>query len=201
MSKTGENEVLRRLKRLSQVEPASEATHRALKGVRDALAQRQKGRESTVKRMRQAVINRSVARLAAAAILLMGAGFLVGHLSAPQPMNVEQLRADLIQQMNRQWESILEARHAQLREEIYRHVRRDLTEFAAQTLAASKDVTDQRLAELIRLIEAARMRDRWRVAAALEQIELDRLQDKTQFRNGLKMLVSQTSEPQPTIPN
>lgn len=201
MSKTGENEVLRRLKRLSQVEPASEATHRALKGVRDALAQRQKGRESTVKRMRQAVINRSVARLAAAAILLMGAGFLVGHLSAPQPMNVEQLRADLIQQMNRQWESILEARHAQLREEIYRQVRRDLTEFAAQTLAASKDVTDQRLAELIRLIEAARMRDRWRVAAALEQIELDRLQDKTQFRNGLKMLVSQTSEPQPTIPN
>lgn len=201
MSKADENEVLRRLKLLSQIEPTSEAAHRALKGVRAALAKSQKGRESTVKRMQRAVINRSVIKFAAAAILLIGAGFLVGRVSTPEPVNVEQLRAELVQQMSRQWESILETRHAQLREEVYRQVRHDLTEFAAQTLAASKDVTDQRLVELIRLIEAARMRDRWRVAAALEQIELDRLQDKTQFRNGLKMLVSRTSEPQPTIPN
>ena len=201
MSKADENEVLRRLRLLSQIEPTSEATHRALKAVRDALAKKQAEGESAATRMRRAVINRSVIKFAAAAILLIGAGFLVGHLSAPQQVDVEQLRADLVQQMSRHCESILETRHAQLREEVYRQVRRDLTEFAAQTLAASKDVTDQRLVELIRLIEAARMRDRWRVAAALEQIELDRLQDKTQFRNGLKMLVSRTSEPQPTIPN
>ncbi len=116
-------------------------------------------------------------------------------------MDVEQLRADLVKQMNQQWESILEARHTQLREEVYRQVRRDLTEFAAQTLTASKDLTDQRLVELIRLIEAARIQDRQRIAAALEQVELNRLQDKTQFRNGLQTLVARASEAPPTTQN
>jgi hypothetical protein len=76
-----------------------------------------------------------------------------------------------------------------------------LTEFAAQTLTASKDLTNQRLVELIRLIEAARMQDRQRIAAALEQVELNRLQDKTRFRNGLQTLVARASELQPTSQN
>jgi hypothetical protein len=201
MSKADENEVLRHLKLLSQIEPTSEATHRAVEGVRDTLARKQIERESVATRVRRAITSRSFVKFAAAAILLMGAGFLVGHLSAPQQMDVEQLRADLVQQMNRRWESILETRHAQLREEVYRQVRRDLTEFAAQTLAASKDVTDQRLVELIRLIEAARLQDRQQVAAALDRIEFNRLRDKTHLGNALETLVAHTSEVQPTIPN
>ncbi len=116
-------------------------------------------------------------------------------------MDVEQLRADLVKQMSRQWESILEVRHAQLREEVYRQVRRDLTEFSAQTLTASKDLTNQRLLELIRLIEAAQAQDRQRIAAALEKMELNRLQDKNQFRNGLQTLVARASDLQPTKQN
>jgi hypothetical protein len=103
--------------------------------------------------------------------------------------------------MNQRWESMLETRHSQLREEVYRQVRRDLTEFAAQTLTASRDLTDQRLVELVRLIEAARMQDRQRTAAALEQIDLNRLQDKTHFRNGLQTLVVRANELQPTKQN
>ena len=190
MPKIDENEMLRRLKLFSQIQPSCEATERAINRARLGFSW------DTATTTTTCTIKspRPIIKFAAAAVLLICAGFLTSRLSTPQPVDVEQLRADLIKQMNRQWESILEARHAQLREEVYRQVRRDLTEFAAQTLTASKDLTDQRLVELIRLIEAARIQDRQRIATALEQIELNRLQDKSQFRNGLQTLVARARE-------
>ena len=193
MPKIDENEILRRLKLLSQIEPSCGAAERAINRARLGFSW---GTATTSYKIKSPIF-----RFAVAAVLLICAGFLTGRLSTPQPVDVEQLRADLVKQMNQQWESILEARHAQLREEVYRQVRRELTEFAAQTLTASKDLTDQRLVELIRLIEAARIQDRQRIAAALEQVELNRLQDKTQFRNGLQTLVARASELQPTSQN
>jgi len=201
MPKIDESELIRRLKLLSQIEPTSEATNRAMERLRDSLTQQENLRESTTTRIVRAVIHRSVIKFAAAAVLLICAGYVTGRLSAPEQVDVEQLRAELVQQMSQQWESILETRHAQLRQEVYQQVRRDLMEFAARTLTASRDLTDQRLVELIQLIEAARMQDRQRIAAALEQIELNRLQDKTQFRNGLQTLVARANEPQPTKQN
>jgi hypothetical protein len=193
MPKIDENDVMRRLKLLSQIEPSCEAAERAINRARLGFSW---GTATTSYKIKSPIF-----RFAVAAALLICAGFLTGRLSTPQPVDVEQLRADLVKQMNQQWESILEARHTQLREEVYRQVRRDLTEFAAQTLTASKDLTDQRLVELIRLIEAARIQDRQRIAAALEQVELNRLQDKTQFRNGLQTLVARASEAPPTTQN
>jgi len=193
MPKIDENDVMRRLKLLSQIEPSCEATERAINRARLGFSW---GTATTSYKIKSPIF-----RFAVAAVLLICAGFLIGHLRAPQSVDVEQLRVDLVKQMNQQWESILEARHAQLREEVYRQVRRDLTEFAAQTLAGSRTLTDQRLVELIQLIEAARMQDRQRIEAALEQVELNRLQDKTQFRNGLETLVARASELQPTRQN
>lgn len=199
MSKIDENEIQRRLEQLSQIEPSCEATERAISRAR--LGFGFSWDTATTTTTCNIKSPRPIIKFAAAAVLLICAGFLTSRLSTPQPVDVEQLRVDLVKQMNQQWESILEARHTQLREEVYRQVRRDLTEFAAQTLTASKDLTDQRLVELIRLIEAARMQDRLRVASALEQVELNRLQDKTQFRNGLQTLVARASELQPTRQN
>lgn len=193
MPKIDENDVMRRLKLLSQIEPSCEAAERAINRARLGFSW---GTATTSYKIKSPIF-----RFAVAAVLLICAGFLIGRIWAPQAVDVESLRADIVNQMNRQWESILEARHAQLREEVYRQVRRDLTEFAAQTLTASKDLTNQRLVELIRLIEAARIQDRQRIAAALEQVELNRLQDKTRFRNGLQTLVARASEAPPTTQN
>jgi len=197
MPEIDENEILRRLKLLSQIQPPCEATERAINRARIGFSW---GTATTTTAYRIKSPS-PIIKFAVAAVLLICAGFLTGRLSKPQPMDVEQLRADLIKQVNQQWESILEARHAQLREEVYQQVRADLAEFAAQTLAASKMLTDQRLSELIQLIEAARTQDRFRVASALEQVELNRLQDKSQFRNGLQMLVARANELQPTSQN
>jgi hypothetical protein len=206
MSKIDENEIHRRLEQLSRMEPSSQATDRAIKRVRDAVTSEQASRPHTNKSVCRTVLGGSIMKLAAAAVLLIGAGYVAGWLAAPEPIDVEQLQAnlkasleptirrELLEQMDHRWESVFASSCVQLREELHQQVRHDLTEFAGQTLAASRTLTDRRLVELIQLIEAARMQDRRRVEEALELIELNRLQDKTSFGKGLQTLVAQTAE-------
>lgn len=199
MSKIDENEIRRRLKLLSQIEPTPEAARRAIERVRDTLANKEKKRESP--RMWRTILKSPITKLAAAAIVLIAVGYAAGRLSAPPP-DVEQLRSaletslksSLEEEMNRRWQPVFAASCVQLKNELHQQVRRDLTEFADQILAASGTLTEQRLIELIDLIEAARMRDRQRVTTALEQIELNRLQDKNLFGNGLVTLAARTDE-------
>jgi hypothetical protein len=200
MSNIDENEIHRRLEALSQIEPGREATDRAIDRVRTILSHEEELRPGTGNKRRASVVG-SLLRFAAAAVLLICAGFLAGRMFVPPPVDVERLRADLLDRMNRQWGSVLETRCIQLKDELHRQVRRDLAEFAAQTLAASTTMTDRRLRELIHLIEAARLRDRIRVREALEQIELNRLEDKTELGGALEALVAQAGEVQPRNEN
>jgi flagellar biosynthesis regulator FlaF len=194
MSKIDENQIRRHLKTLSQIEPTSEATDRAMEKVRDSLSDKKKMRESTSLRQ---FPKRPIAKLAAAAVLLIAVGYAVGRLTTPQP-DMEQLqsaletslRASLTKDMDHRWKSAFAANCIQLKDELQQQVRRDLTEFAAQTLAASNSRTEQRLIQLINLIETARARDRRQTAAALEKIEYD----KKLLGKGLVALAAQTSE-------
>ena len=206
MSKNDENQIDHRLKILSQIEPSSKATNRAIQRARDTLVNKEKSQQHVSSRIWRNIFKSPITKFAAAAVLLIAAGYATGRLSAPQPLDVEELKAaletslkaslepairqDLIAQLNKQWQSAFAVNSAQLKEELHQQVRRDLTEFAAQTLAASGTLTNQRLVELIRLIEAARIRERQQVAAALQQIE----QEKIQLRNGLLAVAAQTNE-------
>ncbi len=212
MSKIDENKIHRRLKALSQIKPSSEATGRAIQQVRDTLKNEEKTRQCAGTRIWRTVFKSPIAKFAAAAVLLIAVGYATGRL-APQPLDVEELKAaletslksslepairqDLLEQMNDRWQSAFAAGCAQLKEELQRQVRRDLTEFAAQTLAASGTLTNQRLMELIQLIEATRRRERQQIEAAFEQIE----QEKIQLRNGLLAVAAQTKELQRTEQN
>ena len=197
MSQIDENEILDRLKRLSQVEPTKEASERAMQRVRDILIS-----EESIPKLRLRLPH-IVAKLAAAVVLMIGAGFIGGRLSAPEPLDVQELRAalenslksslvpairqELLSEMDDQWQSTLAASHAQIKDELARQVRRDLAEFATQTLAASGTQTDRRLRELIQLIEAARVQDRQRMATAFDYIE-------SRFGNGLVTLAARTDD-------
>ena len=206
MSKIDENQIHRRLKALSQIEPSSKATDRAIQRARDTIVNKEKSQKRANAKIWRNIFKGPITKFAAAAVLLIAAGYATGRLSAPEPLDVEELKAalesslrtslepairqDLIAQLNEQWQSAFAVSSAQLKEELQQQVRRDLTEFAAQTLAASGTLTNQRLIELIRLIEAARIRERQQVAAALQQIE----QEKIQLRNGLLAVAAQTNE-------
>jgi len=206
MSKNDENQIHHRLKILSQIEPSSKATSRAIQRACEALINENKRRQGASTRIWQTVFKSPITKCAAAAILLIAVGYTVGRASAPQKLDLEELqvtlenslkaslepaiRQDLIVQLNEQWQSAFAAGCAKLKEELQQQVRRDLTEFAAQTLAASGTLTNQRLMELVQLIEAARRRERQQVAEALQQIE----QEKIQLRNGLLVVAAQTNE-------
>ena len=199
MSQIDENKILDRLKRLSQVEPGQEASDRAMQKVRDALIA---GEGRRVGLAPPSFIGRLM-KLAAAAVLMIGAGYIAGRLSAPEPVNVQELQAalesslksslvpairqELLSQMDDRWQSALAASNAKVKDELARQVRRDLMEFAAQTLAASGTRTDRRLMELIELIDAVRLQDRQRMAAAFDYIE-------SRFGGGLVTLAARTDE-------
>ncbi|MDH4240736.1 MAG: hypothetical protein OEW48_14345 [Phycisphaerae bacterium] len=207
MSKIDENEILRRLKLLSQIEPASEATDRTMERVRNTLMGKEKGREDSGTRVRQ-FPKRPIAKFAAAAVLLIALGYVIGRLTTPVP-DMEQLqsalesslRASLTKEMDQRWQRAFTANCIKFKDELQQQVRRDLTEFASKTLAASNTLTEQHLIQLVDLIEAARERDRQQVAAALEEIELNRLQDKSQIGSGLVALAARTSKLRDKKPN
>ncbi len=206
MSKIDENKMHRRLKALSQIKPSSEATGRAMQRARDTLINKEKSRQRANTKIWRNIFKSPITKFAAAAVLLITVGYTVGRVSAPPPLDMEELKAaletslksslepairqDLLEQMNDRWQSAFAANCAQFKDELQRQVRRDLTEFAAQTLAASGTLTNQRLMELIRLIEATRRRERQQIEAAFEQIE----QEKIQLRSGLLAVAAQTNE-------
>lgn len=147
-------------------------------------------------------MKRPIAKLAAAAIVLIGLGYAVGRLSAPPP-DMEQLRSaiyqSVLEQVNRDRQLALASNNAQFnkefenfKEEFNVQYRRTLNEFATKTLAVSGAATNQLLRELIYRIGTTQMQDRYRIAAALKQIESNRLQDKTQLTKGIVGLAALT---------
>ena len=125
-------------------------------------------------------------KTAAAAVLVLGAGVMIGRWTAPQPVDVGQLRAELetsvaaslqpamregiLAEMDQRLQAGLSDRDEQLRAELVEQVRRDLRVLASQFAASSEKLVDDRFAEVVQLVEAARRTDRERVARALEQI-------------------------------
>lgn len=189
MSNIDENEILRRLEKLSQIKPSSEANERAINRARLGFSW---GTASTSYKIKSPIF-----KFAVAAVLMICAGFFAGRFFAPKPINVEQLRAEIEASLK----SSFVASYEQIKDDLHQQVQRDLMEFAAQTLAASTTMTDRRLMEMIRLIDAARLQDYLRVAAAIEKIEID----KTRLGDGLQALVTKTNEllrtEQNTTPN
>ena len=79
MPRIDENEILRRLKLLSQFEPTSEATDHATERVRQTLANKQKKRESSSARIWRAIIQSPITKLAAAAVIIIAVGLFLVH--------------------------------------------------------------------------------------------------------------------------
>ena len=206
MSTIDDNQIHNRLKILSQIEPSSESTDRAIQRTRDALINKENAHQYTGTTIWRNIFMNPIIKFAAAAVLMIGFGYIGGRLSAGQPLDVEEfrtalesslrtslepaLREGLTEQMDERWQSVFAANCAQLKNELQQQVRRDLMEFATQTLAASGTMTNQRLIELARLIEAARIKDRERIEKAFQQIELY----QTQLGKSLVALASRKNE-------
>jgi len=144
----------------------------------------------------------SFTKVAAAAVLLIIAGYATGRLSAPRPPDAEQLQAvlepairrNLLDEMKQYWQLALVSSYVQLKDDLTQQYRSDLNQFAAYTLAASGAATNQLLEELIESINTAQTQDRQWVAAAFEQIELNRLRDNAQLSNAFATFAVRTED-------
>jgi ribosome assembly protein YihI (activator of Der GTPase) len=136
-------------------------------------------------------------KFAAAAVLLIFAGYAVGRISAPAP-DMDQLQDALEPAIRRnvvaQLSSDLQMGLASLRNELDRQHHQDMGLVAAQTLAASNSVTNELLAGLIEAIDAAQSEDRQWVTAAIERIETDRLRDNAQLSTAFASFAMRTED-------
>ena len=147
-------------------------------------------------------IPNSFAKVAAAAVLLIMAGYATGRLLSPKPPDIEQLRValepairqNLLDEMKQYWQLGLRASYAQLKDDLSQQYRSDLNQFAAYTLAASGAATNQRLEALIESIDQAQTQERQWFATAIGEIELNRLQDNAKLSNAFATFAVQTED-------
>jgi len=182
--------------------PPQEAVDATLAKLADAIDKPAEPTIESLSSARRIKIVPDLVKFAAAATVLVTAGYLIGRLSAPKPMDAEELYAalkpaikrDLLESMARQWQLILASNNAELKDELRTEYRQDLNQFAVQTLAASGAATNQLLRDLVQSVRDAQIRDLRSVAAALRQIESDRVRDKAQLANGLETLAVATGD-------
>ena len=141
-------------------------------------------------------------KFAAAAVLMLSAGYTIGRLWPSRAPNAEQLYAALepairrkvLEDVQRYWLVALANSYVQLKDELQQQYRSELSQLAIRVLAATNTVTNQRLERLIEAINATQMQQRDWFTAALEQIELNRLRDKTRLSNSLESLAVLTAD-------
>jgi hypothetical protein len=137
-------------------------------------------------------------RFAAAAVLLIMAGFATGRLLSPKPPDMQQIRAalepeirrNILGQVDQYLQSSLTASFTQFREQY----QRDMHQYAAYTLAASGSATNQLLEQLIESINQAQTQERQWFASALGEMELNRLKGDAQLSNALTTFAAQTEQ-------
>ena len=197
MSQIDENQIHDRLKSLSQVKPGQEATNRAIQKTRDALIAGESRRVGPA----PASLMSGLFKLAAAAVLMVGAGFIGGRLSTPESLDMQELQTAIEnslksslepairQQLNDEFKSRLQlalsAESETLKQELARQVHRDMDTYVEQTLTVVANLMDQRFMNFARMLEAARIKERRHVAAAFDYME-------SRFGDGLVTLAART---------
>ncbi len=145
---------------------------------------------------------KTLTKIAAAAVLLIAAGYATGRLSAPRAPDIEQIRAalepeirkNLLAETKQYLQLGLANTYVRIQDELSQQYRQDLRQAVLQSVAASNAVTNELLTELIESFNEAQNQDRLSVAAALGQIESKRQQDRAAMTNAITTLALQTEE-------
>lgn len=144
--------------------------------------------------------SKSLMKIAAAAVLLIVAGYATGRFTGPQPPDMEQIQAvlepkirqKLLDETKQYVQLGLTSSYIRIKDELSQQYREELNRVAMQSVAASNAVTNELLTVLIESFNEAQSQDRQRIAAALEQIESNMLKDRTEFGNALATLALET---------
>lgn len=158
----------------------------------------------------------SIFKIAAAAVILIAAGYGFGQLMSPAKLDAEQFQAleasvkasleplvrqDLKENMAQQLQVAVDQRYSELKNELQKQFNADLNKFALDLTTASGAITEQLFLDLIEAINTAQARERAIFAAALEQLELNQLRRDSQIQDGLLEFAVQTENELNTTKN
>jgi hypothetical protein len=146
--------------------------------------------------------SKSLTKIAAAAVLLIAAGYATGRLSAPRSPDMTQIRLalepeirkSLLNETKQYLQLGLANAYVRIQDELSQQYREDLRKAVLQSVTASNTVTNELLTELIESFNEAQNQDRQRFAAALEQMESNRLRDKNELSNALATFALETED-------
>lgn len=146
--------------------------------------------------------SKSLTKVAAAAVLLIAAGYATGRLSAPQAPDMTQIRAalepeirkSLLKETKQYLQLGLANAYVRIQDELSRQYREDLRQAVLQSVAASNTVTNELFTELIESFNEAQNQDRQRFAAALERMESNRLRDRNELSNAFTTFALETED-------
>jgi hypothetical protein len=114
-------------------------------------------------------------RWAAAAAIMIGVGFGIGHFTTAAAVDTNKLRA-----------AIEPSVREQLKQEFAQTLRSELEKVSAATLATSNADAKQLIADLLKLYESNRTEDNQAVYNALNKLDAQRLADYTSLRKELE---------------
>jgi len=145
---------------------------------------------------------KGLTKIAAAAVLLIAAGYATGRLSAPRAPDMAQIRAalepeirkSLLDETKQYLQLGLANAYVRIQDELSQQYREDLRRAVLQSVTASNAVTNELLIELIESFNEAQSQDRQRIAAALEQIESNRLRDRDELSNAFATFALETED-------
>lgn len=145
---------------------------------------------------------KSLTKIAAAAVLFIAVGYATGRLTAPRAPDIEQIRAalepDIRQKLLNETKQYMQLglanAYVRIKDELSEQYRQELNRVALQSVAASNAVTNDLLTDLIESFNEAQNQERQRYAAALEQIESNRLRDKNELSNALASFALETED-------
>ena len=145
---------------------------------------------------------KSLTKIAAAAVLLIAAGYATGRLSTPRAPDMEQIRAalepsirqKLLAETKQYMQLGLANAYIRIKDELSQQYRQELNRVALQSVAASNAATNELLTQLVESFNEAQSQYQQRIETAFEQVESNRRQDRTDLSNALATLAVQTED-------
>jgi hypothetical protein len=145
---------------------------------------------------------KSLTKIAAAAVLLIAAGYATGRLSTPRAPDMEQIRAalepsirqKLLDETKQYMQLGLANAYIRIKDELSQQYRQELNRVALQSVAASNAATNELLTQLVESFNEAQSQYQQRIETAFEQVESNRRQDRTDLSNALATLAVQTED-------
>ena len=134
--------------------------------------------------------------VAAAAAFALFIGIGAARVTAPKPVDVDALRAELGQNLRQEigaeWRTALALTSERMYSDLYTQLRDDVDASAARAVMLTRSEAGRAIGEFARLYEEDQTRSRTGIAEIIQYVDEQRVQDVAELRSTVRSLASAT---------